>query len=56
MAFSERSMLAFEAATAAGRSVVTTASVRHREAWQAFAPDATCIGADETARRERLSS
>lgn len=40
---------AFEAAIAAGKPVLTTVSSRHREAWQAFAPDAVPIDADKAA-------
>ena len=40
---------AFEAAIAAGKPVLTTVSEKHREAWRAFAPDATVLPADKTA-------
>jgi hypothetical protein len=40
---------AFEAAIAARKPVLTTVSDRHRDAWQAFAPDATLLPADEAA-------
>lgn len=40
---------AFEAAMAAGKPVLTTVSPRHRDAWRAFAPDATFLEADEAA-------
>jgi nucleoside-triphosphatase THEP1 len=40
---------AFEAAIAAEKPVVTTVSDRHRDAWQAFAPDAILLPADEAA-------
>ena len=40
---------AFKAAIAAGRPIVTTVSAKHRDAWNAFAPDATYIDTDEAA-------
>ncbi|MBP7243379.1 DUF2478 domain-containing protein [Amaricoccus sp.] len=40
---------AFEAALAAGRPVLTTVSERHRDAWEAFAPDAARIDANPAA-------
>jgi len=40
---------AFEAAIGAGKPVLTTVSDRHRDAWQAFAPDAIMLPADEAA-------
>jgi nucleoside-triphosphatase THEP1 len=43
---------AFEAAIAAGKPVLTTVSDRHRDAWQAFAPDAILLPADEAAVRD----
>ena len=38
---------AFEAAIAAGKPVLTTVSDKHRDAWQALAPDAILLAADE---------
>ena len=38
---------AFEAAVAAGKPVLTTVSDKHRDAWQALAPDAILLAADE---------
>jgi nucleoside-triphosphatase THEP1 len=40
---------AFEAAIGAGKPVLTTVADRHRNAWQAFAPDAIALPADEAA-------
>jgi nucleoside-triphosphatase THEP1 len=40
---------AFEAAIAAGKPLLTTVSEKHRDAWRAFAPDATFLPADKTA-------
>lgn len=40
---------AFAAAIAAGRPVVTTVSGKHRDAWEAFAPDATYLAASRPA-------
>jgi nucleoside-triphosphatase THEP1 len=40
---------AFKAAIAAGKPVLTTVSDKHREAWEAFAPDAIYLRADEEA-------
>lgn len=40
---------AFEAAIAAGRPVLTSVSVKHRNAWHAFAPDAVYLDADKSA-------
>lgn len=45
----------FEAAMAAGLPTVTTVSPKHREAWQAFAPDAATLDADKTALADWLS-
>lgn len=42
---------ALEAAVGAGKPVLTTVSERHREAWHAFAPDATEVAADPAAIR-----
>ena len=39
----------FEAAIAAGKPLLTTVSVKHREAWAAFAPDAIWLEADRSA-------
>src|SRR3546814_859793 len=41
---------AFEAAIAAGRPLMTTVSGKHRDAWEAFAPDATYLEADQPGR------
>lgn len=38
---------AFKVAMAAGKPVLTTVSAKHRKAWQAFAPDAIELSADE---------
>ncbi len=43
---------AFEAAIAAGKPVLTTVSSKHREVWQAFAPDPVLIDADQAALTE----
>jgi hypothetical protein len=43
---------AFAAAIAAGRPVITTVSAKHRDAWQAFAPDTACLDADKPALTE----
>lgn len=40
---------AFAAAMAAGKPVLTSVSPKHRDAWQAFAPQATILAADATA-------
>ena len=40
---------AFQAAIAAGKPVLTTVSDRNRPAWQAFAPDANLLPADQAA-------
>jgi nucleoside-triphosphatase THEP1 len=40
---------AFEAATAAGKPILTTVSEKHREAWRAFAPSAVDLAADDAA-------
>ncbi|MDE2601881.1 MAG: DUF2478 domain-containing protein [Bradyrhizobium sp.] len=40
---------AFEAAIAAGKPVLTAVSEKHRDAWRAFAPDATFLPAEKTA-------
>lgn len=40
---------AFEAAIAAGRPVMTTVSGKHRDAWEAYAPDATYLEASKKA-------
>jgi Protein of unknown function (DUF2478) len=40
---------AFEAAVADGKPVLTTVSDRHRDAWQAFAPNAILLPPDEAA-------
>lgn len=40
---------AFDAAMAAGKPVLTTVSAKHREAWQAFAPEAAALTADGAA-------
>jgi hypothetical protein len=40
---------AFEAAIAAGKPLLTTVSPKHREAWEAFAPDAARLEADGAA-------
>lgn len=40
---------AFEAAIGAGIPVLTSVSEKHREAWERFAPEAACLGADESA-------
>ncbi len=42
---------AFEAAIAAGKPILTSVSDRHRDAWQAFAPDAIYLPAEEAALR-----
>lgn len=42
---------AFEAAVTAGKPILTTVSDKHRTAWEAFAPDAISLSADETALR-----
>ena len=41
----------FAAAIAAGKPVLTAVSQKHREAWEAFAPGATTLAADEAALR-----
>ncbi len=41
--------LAFEAAIAAGRPMVTTVSGKHRDAWEAFVPDAAYLEASRSA-------
>ncbi|MEP9372505.1 DUF2478 domain-containing protein [Mesorhizobium sp. KR1-2] len=41
--------MAFEAAIAAGKPVLTTVSDKHREAWHDFAPDAVFLPANELA-------
>jgi nucleoside-triphosphatase THEP1 len=50
----------FEAAIANGRPLLTTVSGKHRDTWQAFAPDAISIEADEAVLtqwwRERLKA
>lgn len=40
---------AFEAAVAAGKPLLTSVSAKHREAWQAFAPDARLLEAERAA-------
>lgn len=40
---------AFEAAIAAGKPVLTAVSEKHRDAWRAFAPDATFLPTEKTA-------
>ncbi len=40
---------AFQAAVAAGKPVVTTVAHKHRDAWAAFAPDATYLEANKSA-------
>jgi hypothetical protein len=40
---------AFEAAAGAGVPLLTSVSGKHREAWKAFAPGATCLTASEAA-------
>jgi len=47
---------AFEAAVAAGKPVLTSVSQKHRDAWQAFVPDAASLAADtESLERWRRS-
>lgn len=41
--------MAFEAAMAAGKPVLTTVSDKHRDAWHGFAPDAVFLPANELA-------
>ena len=40
---------AFEAALASGKPILTSVSSRHRQAWQAFAPDALDLPAEKAA-------
>lgn len=42
---------AFEAAMTAGKPVLTTVSEKHRDAWRAFAPEASDLAADPVALR-----
>jgi nucleoside-triphosphatase THEP1 len=43
---------AFEAAVSAGKPLLTTVSDRYRAAWCAFAPDATCLAANQAELQE----
>lgn len=43
---------AFEAAIVNGRPIVTTVSPKHREAWQAFAPNSAYVDADQPALKQ----